>query len=106
MIVELNVQDKARLEELSGEATPYLQLRGVPGLQAGSVRVISDDTQVDDLITNRLEGLAHSLLGQPEIWKEKSPFFRQPLAQRESDVQDVRQRITAPDDTFEGNFND
>jgi hypothetical protein len=106
VIVELNVQDKARLEELSGEATPYLQLRGVPGLQAGSVRVISDDTQVDDLITNRLEGLAHSLLGQPEIWKEKSPFFRQPLAQRESDVQDVRQRITAPDDTFEGNFND
>jgi hypothetical protein len=106
VIVELNSQDKARLEELSGDLTPHLQLRGVPGLQAGSVRVISDDTQVDDLITNRLEGLAHSLLGQPEIWKEKSPFFRQPLAQRESEVQDVRQRITASDDSFEENFND
>ncbi len=106
VIVELNSQDKARLEELSGDLTPHLQLRSVPGLQAGSVRVISDDTQVDDLITNRLEGLAHSLLGQPEIWKEKSPFFRQPLAQRESEVQDVRQRITASDNSFEENFND
>ena len=75
-------------------------------MQAGSVRVISDDTQVDDLITNRLEGLAHSLLGQPEMWKEKSPFFRQPLAQRESEVQDVRQRLTASGDSFEENFND
>jgi flagellar biosynthesis/type III secretory pathway protein FliH len=106
VIVELNSQDKARLEELSGDLTSHLQLRSVPGLQAGSVRVISDDTQVDDLITNRLEGLAHSLLGQPEIWKEKSPFFRQPLAQRESEVQDVRQRITASDNSFEENFND
>ncbi len=106
VIVELNSQDKARLEELSGDLTPHLQLRSVPGLQAGSVRVISDDTQVDDLITNRLEGLAHSLLGQPEMWKEKSPFFRQPLAQRESEVQDVRQRLTASGDSFEENFND
>ena len=106
VIVELNIQDKDRLEEMSGDVTGHIQLRGVPGLQIGSVRVISDDTQVDDLITNRLEGMAHSLLGQPEIWREKSPFFRQPLAQRDSEVQDVRQRITSPDDSFVENFND
>jgi chromosome segregation ATPase len=106
IIVELNIQDKDRLEELSGEVSGHVQLRAVPGLQVGSVRVISDDTQVDDLITNRLEGMAHSLLGQPEIWREKSPFFRQPLAQRDSDVQDVKQRITASDDSFVENFND
>ena len=91
---------------MSGEVSGHVQLRAVPGLQVGSVRVISDDTQVDDLITNRLEGMAHSLLGQPEIWREKSPFFRQPLAQRDSDVQDVKQRITASDDSFVENFND
>jgi Flagellar assembly protein FliH len=106
IIVELNIQDKDRLEELSGEVSGHVQLRAVPGLHVGSVRVISDDTQVDDLITNRLEGMAHSLLGQPEIWRDKSPFFRQPLAQRDSDVQDVKQRITASDDSFVENFND
>jgi flagellar biosynthesis/type III secretory pathway protein FliH len=106
IIVELNIQDKDRLEELSGEVSGHVQLRAVPGLQVGSVRVISDDTQVDDLITHRLEGMAHSLLGQPEVWREKSPFFRQPLAQRDSDVQDVKQRITASDDSFVENFND
>jgi len=106
VIVELNIQDKDRLEEMSGDVTGHIQLRGVPGLQIGSVRVISDDTQVDDLITNRLEGMAHSLLGQPEIWREKSPFFRQPLAQRDSEVQDVRQRIASSDDSFVENFND
>ena len=106
VIVELNIQDKDRLEEMSGDVTGHIQLRGVPGLQIGSVRVISDDTQVDDLITNRLEGMAHSLLAQPEIWREKSPFFRQPLAQRDSEVQDVRQRIASSDDSFVENFND
>ena len=90
--VELNPQDKARLEETAGEMTQHIQLRGIPSLKPGSVRVISDDTQVDDFVTHRLEAMAHSLLGQPEEWKERSPFFRQPLAQRDTEIQDVSQR--------------
>lgn len=95
--VELNAQDKARLQELAGETLQTVQLQAVPGLQPGSVRVIANDTQVEDLVQHRLESLAHSLLGQPEAWREKSPFFRQPLAHRESEVQDIAQRPALPD---------
>ena len=95
--VELNAQDKARLQETAGETLQHIQLQAVPGLQPASVRVIVNDTQVEDLVQHRLEALAHGLLGQPEAWREKSPFFRQPLAQRETDVQDVAQRPALPD---------
>jgi flagellar biosynthesis/type III secretory pathway protein FliH len=95
--VELNAQDKARLQEIAGETLQHIQLQAVPGLQPASVRVIVNDTQVEDLVQHRLEALAHGLLGQPEAWREKSPFFRQPLAQRETDVQDVAQRPALPD---------
>lgn len=104
--VELNPQDKARLEETAGEMTQHIQLRGVPSLKPGSVRVISDDTQVDDFVTHRLEALAHSLLGQPEEWKERSPFFRQPLAQRDTEIQDVSQRHDVVIDPTLENEND
>ena len=95
--VELNAQDKARLQEIAGETLQHIQLQAVPGLQPASVRVIVNDTHVEDLVQHRLEALAHGLLGQPEAWREKSPFFRQPLAQRETDVQDVAQRPALPD---------
>ena len=92
--VELNTQDKARLQELTGEMFNHIQLHAVSNLQPGSVRVITDDTQVDDLIGHRLEAMANNLLAQPELWREQSPFFKQPLAQRDTEIQDVRQRIT------------
>ena len=95
--VELNPQDKARLQDVANDMLSQVQLQAIPSLQPGSVRVIVNDTQVEDLVEHRLEALAHGLLGQPEAWREKSPFFRQPLAQRESEVQDVSQRPALPD---------
>jgi len=92
--VELNTQDKARLQEMTGEMFSHIQLHAVSSLQPGSVRVITDDTQVDDLIGHRLEAMANNLLAQPELWREASPFFKQPLAQRDTDIEDVRQRLT------------
>lgn len=94
--VELNPQDKARLQERAGEMSHALSVQAVPSLQPGSVRVIINDTLVEDLVGNRLEALARSLLVQPEAWREQSPFFRQPLAQRESEVQDAAARVVAP----------
>lgn len=104
--VELNSQDKARLQELSGEMFNNIQLHAVSSMQPGSVRVITDDTQVDDLIGHRLEALAQNLLAQPELWREQSPFFKQPLAQRDSDFEDVRQRPSLIADKFEENRDD
>ena len=95
--VELNPQDKARLQDVANDMLSQVQLQAIASLQPGSVRVIVNDTQVEDLVEHRLEALAHGLLGQPEAWREKSPFFRQPLAQRESEVQDVSQRPALPD---------
>ena len=38
--------------------------------------------------------MANRLLNQPELWREQSAFFRQPLAQRDGQVEDVTQRVT------------
>lgn len=94
--VELSPQDKSRLQDLASEMLNQIQLQAVASLQPGSVRVIANDTQVEDLVEHRLEVLAHKLLGQPEAWRDQSPFFRQPLAQRESEVQDIPQRPALP----------
>ena len=104
--VELNAQDKARLLEHSGEMFNNIQLHAVSSMQPGSVRVITDDTQVDDLIGHRLEALANNLLAQPEHWREQSPFFKQPLAQRDTDIQDVRQRLSPIVEMHEDDQND
>ena len=94
--VELNPQDKARLQERAGEMSHALSVQAVPSLQPGSVRVMVHDTLVEDLVGNRLEALARSLLVQPEVWREQSPFFRQPLAQRDTEVQDAPVRAVPP----------
>jgi hypothetical protein len=79
------------------ELSQNMSLQAVQTLQPGSVRVIVNDTMVEDLVGNRLEALARGLLVQPEAWREQSPFFRQPLAQRDAEVQDAHSRAgTAP----------
>ena len=90
--IELNPQDKARLEEKAGEMMKNIHLQSVAQLKPGSVRVLANDTQVEDLVQTRLEALAHSLLGQPEAWREQSSFFKQPLSQRDTEVTDADAR--------------
>ena len=101
VVVELNPQDKARIGEKAAELLDGLQLQSVSSLAPGSVRVLVNDTQVEDLIVHRLEALAHSLLNQPEVWREQSPFFRQPLAHRDTEVEDVSQRPVIAHDSDE-----
>jgi flagellar biosynthesis/type III secretory pathway protein FliH len=97
ILVELNPQDKDRLQEMGSEVMGNMHLHAVPTLHPGSVRVIVNDSQIEDLIEHRLQVMANRLLNQPELWREKSAFFRQPLAQREGDVQDVPQRVVLDD---------
>jgi flagellar assembly protein FliH len=93
VVIELNPQDKARLQEMAGDVMGQMQIQAVPNLQPGSVRVLINDTQIEDLVQNRMQSLANSLLTQPEAWREQSVFFNQPLAQREGQAQDVPQRV-------------
>ena len=92
--IELNPQDKARLEDLGAEVIKQMQLQAVPGLQPGSVRLVVNDSQIEDLIEHRLQAMANRLLNQPELWREQSAFFRQPLAQRDGQVEDVPERVS------------
>lgn len=93
IVIELNPQDKARLQDINAEVVNHMQLQAVPGLHPGSVRVVVNDTQIEDLIEHRLQAMANRLLNQPELWREKSAFFRQPLAQRDGQIQDIPQRM-------------
>jgi len=99
--VELNPQDKARLEDLGAEVIKHMQLLAVPGLHPGSVRLVVNDSQIEDLIEHRLQAMANRLLNQPELWREQSAFFRQPLAQRDGQVEDVPERVTFDPDQQE-----
>ena len=93
VVIELNPQDKSRLQEMAGDVMSQMQIQSVSTLQPGSVRVLVNDTQIEDLVQNRMQSLANSLLTQPEAWREQSVFFRQPLAQREGQAQDVPERV-------------
>ncbi len=93
IVVELHPQDKARLQDIGTDVLNHIQLQSVATLHPGSVRLLVDDTQIEDLIEHRLQAMANRLLGQPELWREKSAFFSQPLAQRDGQVEDVPQRV-------------
>lgn len=99
LTVELNPQDKARLQERGGELSSSLSVQAVPSMPLGSVRVVVNDTMVEDLVGNRLDALARGLLVQPEAWRDKSPFFKQPLAQRDTEIQDAPARVVAARET-------
>lgn len=82
VVLELNPEDKARLQAHGGDFIKGMRLEAVADLKTGSVRVIANDTVVEDLVEHRLEGLAKALLVDEDAWREKSP-----LAQRNLDVQ-------------------
>lgn len=66
--VSVNPSDLERVRPLLKNNEPPLLLQPDMSLLPGSVRVRSNDTVIDDLIENRLEGLARQLLSQPEPW--------------------------------------
>lgn len=106
VVIELNPQDKSRLQEMAGDVMSQMQIQAVSTLQPGSVRVLVNDTQIEDLVQNRMQSLANSLLTQPEAWREQSVFFRQPLAQREGQAQEVPERVAYQEPEADSDFLD
>ena len=85
LVVELNPQDLALLQNLQraeGQPKPAWRMQADHLLLPGSVRVRADDAVVSDLIENRLESLAHSLLNDPQAWQAHSAFSPSKLASR------------------------
>ncbi len=83
VVLELNPQDKERLQTHAAEFIQGMRLEAVHDMQMGSVRVFANDTVVEDLVAHRLEGLARALLVDVDEWRAKSP-----LAQRILEVQE------------------
>lgn len=85
LIVELNHADMALLQSqqrAEGQPKPAWRVQADSLLLPGSVRVRADDAVVSDLIENRLESLAHSLLGDTSQWQPQSAFAPSRLASR------------------------
>ena len=90
VVVELNPQDKKLLETLNTANLQGVHLEAVPQLASGSVRVIANDMVVEDLIENRLEALARSLVlkeiaprAEPQV-QEESTEISEALSTEES----------------------
>jgi len=75
--VRLNPEDLQLLRTTLGE-DDAMHMAGDPSLSRGSVRVEMDDGVVEDLIENRLDTLARSLLG-PEVKPHASVLSRASL---------------------------
>ena len=85
LVVELNPDDLALLHNQprpEGQAKPAWRLQSDSLLLPGSVRVRADDAVVSDLIENRLESLAQSLLKDNQQWQPQSAFSPSRLASR------------------------
>ena len=89
---ELNPDDLTLLQSAQPtEQQMNWQLVANPDLLPGSVRLISEDVVISDLIENRLNGLASSLLKAPQQWQANSAFSPKNLQLRKNNdqVQDV-----------------
>jgi len=80
--VELNPLDKGLLESAAGANLERLSVCAVQNMQIGSVRVSVNDTQIEDLIQNRLETIANRLLGQPQQWREHSGLMNKTITEQ------------------------
>ncbi len=90
VVLELNPEDKARLQTQGSDVIQGMRLEAVPEMQMGSVRVFANDTVVEDLVEHRLEGLAKALLVDVDAWREKSPLAQNVLeVQEEAEDDDV-----------------
>lgn len=81
VVVELNPDDKKRLQAQGGEFLQGLRLESVPELQPGSVRVFANDMVVEDLVEHRLHGLAKDLLSDVASWQKKSVLAKPELSE-------------------------
>ncbi len=101
--VELNALDKSMLESVlnlpNNQDLNALVLNSSQTMQVGSVRVLMNDTQIEDLIQNRLETIAARLLGQPQKWRDESVLLKTPvqgnyISPKQEDVkEDIKEDI-------------
>jgi flagellar biosynthesis/type III secretory pathway protein FliH len=88
VVLELNPEDKVRLQAQAGDFIKGMRLEAVPDLKMGSVRVFANDTVVEDLVEHRLEGLAKALCVDVDAWREKSPLAKEVVDVQQEEAED------------------
>ena len=99
VVVELNPSDMAVLQSRThepGEEKHNWRLQADAQLLPGSVRVRADDAVVSDLVENRLESLAQSLLLEPSRWQPQSTFQPDRLNSRRGQAHSVEDALPRP----------
>lgn len=88
VVLELNPQDKALLQAQDAELIKGMRLEAMHDMQRGSVRVFANDTVIEDLVAQRLSGLAKALLSDVEAWRDQSVLMKpEPVQADSSDVE-------------------
>ena len=65
-----------------------MRLEAMHDMQRGSVRVFANDTVIEDLVAQRLSGLAKALLSDVEAWRDQSVLMKpEPVQADSADVE-------------------
>ncbi len=88
VVLELHPEDKQLLQAQGGDFTKGMRLEAVHEMQRGSVRVFANDTVVEDLVDQRLEGLAKALLIDVDAWREQS-VLAQPVEHVMTEIEEA-----------------
>ncbi len=89
VVLELNPEDKARLQALSPDLIQGMRLEAVQDMQPGSVRLFANDTVIEDLVEHRLDALAESMLVDVATWKAKSALAKPDVSAQDLESEDV-----------------
>jgi flagellar biosynthesis/type III secretory pathway protein FliH len=89
VVVELNPDDKNRLQAQSPELIQGMRLEAVQDMQPGSVRLFANDTVIEDLVEHRLDALAQSMLVDVATWKAKSALTKPDASTQDLESEDV-----------------
>lgn len=93
VVATLHPDDAAQLSAMASELPKDMRIQPDPSLTRGSVRVSTDDSLIEDLMSTRLEALAAQLLSGERPWASRSALLQEqeaatPLAQRAQDIAD------------------
>ena len=89
VVIELNPEDKARLQAQSPDLIQGMRLEAVHDMQTGSVRLFANDTVIEDLVEHRLDALAESMLADVATWKAKSALAKPEVSAQDLESEDV-----------------
>ena len=92
VVATLHPDDAAQLNAMASELPKDMRIQPDPSLTRGSVRVSTDDSLIEDLMSTRLESLAAQLFDAERPWASRSALLQEqetaPLAQRAQDIAD------------------